>query len=206
MKLPRFLTGPLIALVLAAFMPAAHAGSWTGCYVGVQGGYAIAAHEVGIGGVFTLDGISSEGVQGGPVVGCDWQASDRIVLGAFADYAFRSVDTGVSLGGASASIGLDNAWSVGARAGVLVAPQTLVYGLAVYQRTDVDDAGTGLVSSLNGIGGGGGIEVGLAPGWSVRGEYRYVAYDGESIAGIATIDTDEHQVRAGLVWRFYEEK
>jgi len=197
----RLVMAALSVLAMLTVLPQAHAGGWTGCYVGAQGGYAVAPHEIGIAGLASIDGISSEGFQGGPVIGCDLEVSDRFVFGAFADYAFRSVDTDISLFGGSASVGLEDAWSVGARAGYLVTPQTLVYALVSYQRSDVNDAGTGLLpSDVDGFGGGAGIETGLAPGWSLRGEYRYVAYDGVNI-GPVSIDTDEHQVRAGLVWR-----
>jgi len=203
MKLTATLAAALaVALAGLAPLSSAHAGGWTGCYAGAHGGYAVGASEIAIGGVASLDGISSEGAEGGPLIGCDLQTTDRIVFGAFADYAFRSVDTKLTLGGASAFVGLEDAWSVGVRAGWLVSPQTLVYGLAVYQHTDFDDAGSGLISDLSGFGGGAGIETEILPGLALRGEYRYVAYDDESIAGVATLDTDEHQVRAGLVWRF----
>lgn len=105
-----------------------------------------------------------------------------------------------------ATKGLDDAWSVGGRAGFLVTPTTLVYALVAYQQTDVDDAGTGLVSSLSGFGGGGGIETEVSPGWLLRGEYRYVGYDDKMIGGLVNLATDEHQVRAGLVWRFWDGK
>ena len=194
-----------LALLLAALLVAspAAAGSWTGCYIGAHGGYAVAAHDVSVPGLFGLDGISSEGAQGGPVVGCDLQA-DRFVIGAFADYAFRSVETNVSLFGSSASVGLEDAWSAGVRAGYLVQPTTLVYGLIAYQHTDVDDLGSGLLSDLDGVAGGGGIETQIGGGWSLRGEYRYVAYDTANIGGLVDIDTTEHTARAALVWKLGE--
>lgn len=190
------------ALMLGAAPLSANAAGWTGCYAGAHGGYAIAAHDVSVPALSaSVDGVSSEGFQGGPIIGCDFQA-DRFVIGAFADYAFRSVDTDVTIGATAASGGLEDAWSAGIRAGVLVSPQTLVYGLAVYQHSDVDDAGTGFLSDVEGFGGGGGIETEISPGWALRGEYRYIAYDDEDIAGVANIDTDEHSFRAAIVWRF----
>jgi opacity protein-like surface antigen len=109
----------------------------------------------------------------------------------------------VTLGGASASVGLEDAWSIGARAGLLITPHTLAYGLLAYQESDFDDAGTGLISSLSGVAVGGGLETEFSPGWRLRGEYRYVDYSGEDVLGIADLDTSEHSFRAGLVWKFH---
>jgi opacity protein-like surface antigen len=191
-----------LAALLASFAVPAQAGGWAGCYVGAHGGYAVADHEISVPGLFGLDGISGEGAQGGPVAGCDLQA-DRFVLGAFADYSFRSVETTLSLFGGSASVGLEDAWSAGLRAGYLVQPTTLVYGLVAYTQTDVDDAGTGLVSDLDGIAYGGGIETEIGAGWALRGEYRFVDYDTANIAGVVDLDSNEHQARAALVWKFW---
>lgn len=192
-----------LALALLAGAPAAGAGGWTGCYAGVQGGYAMANHDVDVGGVVAVDGIGGEGFEGGPLIGCDLQIGDRFVVGALADYAFRDVETSASAFGSGVSVGLTDAWSVGARAGFLVTPTTLVYALAAFQHTEVDDAGSGLLSSLEGIAVGGGLETELAAGWALRGEYRFVAYDGETIAGVVGIETDEQQGRIGLVYRFH---
>lgn len=197
----RFALAALSTALLFASSPAL-AGSWTGCYVGLQGGYAIADHDVSVPGLVSLDGISGEGFQGGPTAGCDLQF-DRFVVGAFADYSFRNVDTSASLFGASATVGFEDAWSVGGRAGVLLTPDTLVYGLAAYQHTEVNDLGTGLLSDLDGWAGGAGIEVGFSPGWSLRGEYRYVAYEDAKIGGFVDLDSSEHQARIGLNYRFW---
>lgn len=188
-------------LLLSAAPAAAQGTSWTGCHVGLHGGYAVAANEISVPGFGGLDGISSEGAAFIPAVGCDLQVNDRIVIGAFADYAFRSVDTTVTLGGFSESVGLEDAWSIGGRAGLLLSPSTLAYGLLAYQRSDFDDAGTGLISDLSGVAVGGGIETMFHPGWSLRGEYRYVSYSDKDILGVANLDTDEHSFRAGIVWR-----
>ncbi|MGE0022493.1 MAG: outer membrane protein [Hyphomicrobium sp.] len=190
----------LSALLVAA--PAQAGNNWAGCYVGVHGGYAVADHDVSVPGLFGLDGISGEGAQGGPVVGCDFTAG-QVVVGAFADYAFRSVDTTVTLGGSQASVGLEDAWSAGLRAGWLFTPQTLVYGLVSYQSTEVDDLGIGLLSDLDGIGWGGGLETELGGGLTLRGEYRFVDYDTARIGGLVDLDTNEHQARVGVVYRFW---
>lgn len=195
-------TAVLAAAIFAALSAPATAGSWTGCHLGIQGGYALADHAVSVPGYGSLDGISGDGFQGGPVIGCDAQLFDRFVVGAFADYSFRDVETSFSFGGSSGSVALEDAWSVGARAGILINPATLVYGLIAYHHSDVNDLGSGFVSDLHGIAGGGGIETEIASGWALRGEYRYVAYDDKSVGGVADLDSDEHQVRAALVWRF----
>lgn len=191
-----------LAAALAMSASAAEAQSWTGCYVGVYAGYTVAASEISVPGFASLEGLSSEGGQIGPIGGCDLQL-DRLVVGAFADYAFRSVDTTVTLGGFSESVGLENAWSIGGRAGFLITPQTLAYGLVAYQESDFDDAGTGIISDLSGIAFGGGLETEFSPGWRLRGEYRYVDYSSKDILGVAELDTSEHSFRAGLVWKFH---
>jgi len=194
-----------LAAILLSSAPAlaVEGQNWTGCYVGLQGGYTTANTDIGIGGLASIDGIGSQGAEFVPVAGCDAQVFDRFVLGGFVDYALRSVDTKVSLGGSSVTVGLEDAWSIGGRAGVLVNPSTLAYGLVAYQHTDFDDAGAGLISDLSGVAVGGGIETVFSPGWSLRAEYRFVSYDDKDLGGVGNLDTEEHAFRAGLIWRFH---
>src|SRR5262245_16765722 len=113
--------------VKAAPAPVAVAAySWTGCYVGAGGGYgmwnqdtqAYIAPGVAIGGANDNGG---RGWFGTVQVGCDYQVSPSIVIGAFGDWDFGSIkgDMVTFFGGVNV-IGqekLKSSWAAGGRIG-----------------------------------------------------------------------------------------
>jgi outer membrane immunogenic protein len=142
--------------------------NWTGFYIGGQVGYGKSQHDMSLdifsgktatapGGFDThlggIDGLAGDGFVGGGRVGYD-VAMGRFVLGVFGEYNVSNIETDISnIGGAglllipptfpgALSLEKDNEWSVGARAGVVVAPRTLAYILAAYTQTEY---------SLNGL-------------------------------------------------------
>lgn len=204
---------------------------WTGCYGGVQGGYTMAAHDTTLstpalgGASVNIDSLSAEDVAAGIVVGCDLQVTERVVFGLMGDYSWRDLEQGntLSIGGGAITAGtdfaLEDSWSIGARAGVLLNPQTLAYLLVAYHETDVSDLTVFLntpgpsgsvsfdVDQMTGWAFGGGLEAEVMPGFYLRGEYRYLDYDDETIAlapGLLDLDLDttEHIARVGLVYKF----
>jgi outer membrane immunogenic protein len=182
--------------------------SWTGCYIGVGGGY----------GMFNLDhelrddvtgtvliGETTTGGRGwfGTVgVGCDLQA-DRWVVGIFGDADWGNI-SGRHDPGAFSVFGLtrvvgdleqDWAWAAGARIGYLVTPTFLTYfsgGFASTRLSEVDyvlnNVGAGLATGVsrpkttyNGYFIGGGAEYMLWSGWFVKTEYRFADYGKKTV-------------------------
>ena len=175
-------------------------------------------------------------------VGYDRLITDRILIGAFADYDFYPNGDESSSGGnyyrsLSADLHRDGAWTVGGRLGVLVRPDLLVYGLGGFSRMNQSGEVTAKFNDyylptsvtlkagdLDGWTVGGGIETKLDrldKRLSLKLEYRYSQFDGESGKGSAwnyayncwgehfakekaRFDIDDatvQSVRAVLVWK-----
>ncbi|MGO4683324.1 outer membrane protein [Hyphomicrobium sp. 2TAF46] len=175
-------------------------------------------------------------------VGYDRLITDRILIGAFADYDFYPNGDESSSGGnyyrsLSADLHRDGAWTVGGRLGVLVRPDLLVYGLGGFSRMNQSGEVTAKFNDyylptsvtlkagdLDGWTVGGGIETKLNrldKRLSLKLEYRYSQFDGESGKGSAwnyanycwgeqfakekaRFDIDDatvQSVRAVLVWK-----
>lgn len=179
--------------------------NWTGIYIGGQIGYGNANHELtvqryddeAVEDIAGLDGINSRGFIGGGTVGFDKQMG-RFVAGVFGTYDFSNIKSGAYIADfADASIEKNDEWSVGARAGLLVNPRTLVYLLAAYSQTGYDfkgelaDGGGSFAKNVtfDGVAVGGGIEVAMTPNVFLGLEYRHTFYDSETIFDTGVSDS-----------------
>jgi outer membrane immunogenic protein len=128
--------------------------------------------------------------------GYDYQFTQRIVAGLFADFDFSSLkgtvaDPRVSLSG---EIKQTHSWAIGARAGWLMNPTLLSYFTAGYTDTRFSSANMDTFStsvfqgystpsfSRGGWFLGGGTETALGGGWFGRTEYRYAYYGDQVLA------------------------
>ncbi|SFV39105.1 outer membrane protein [Hyphomicrobium facile] len=175
-------------------------------------------------------------------VGYDRLLGDRILIGAFADYDFypngdESSSGSTKHGSLSGELNRAGVWTVGGRLGVLVRPDLLVYGLGGFSRMNQNGEVTAefdnfklptsvtlKAGDLDGWTVGGGIETKLDridKRLSLKVEYRYSQFDGESGSGSdkseaykwwvlhcanekARFDIDDatvQSVRAVLVWK-----
>lgn len=104
---------------------------------------------------------------------------------------------------------------IGARAGILASPNTLVYVKGGYTNTKLNvlagdtDETTDTSFKLDGWRIGGGVERALNQNTFAKVEYRYSKYDSAHIdfmdgatSSEFDIDTDRHQVVASVGWRF----
>lgn len=191
---------------------------WTGCYVGAAAGYAASTTDVGldvdgVGTLASVNGIGADGATGTLTAGCDVR-KDRVVLGVWGDYTWHDATWDVSDPGAGniASLDLDRQWAIGGRAGVLVTPGTLVYGLVGYTRAELGDLDVPALavsfptSSLDGWIVGGGAELALDRGFFLDLRYTYSDFNSSSI-DIADpisigLDTQIHAARVGLTYKF----
>jgi outer membrane immunogenic protein len=171
--------------------------TWTGVYIGVQGGYGNADHKLSVEAynaeesavLGSLDGLNSRGFIGGGRIGYDFQLG-RFVAGPFADYNFSNIDSELKIGSQSATVEKGDEWTLGGRAGLLVTPATLIYGLVGYTQTNyaLHASGAGKLGDqdFKGLTGGAGIETALTKNLFIGLEYQHTWYDGETIADSAT--------------------
>jgi outer membrane immunogenic protein len=125
--------------------------SWTGCWVSGGGGYGITRTNRDSRSVLPPNGINvlnttsgSDGWLATAGVGCDYQFSNRWVVGAFADgtwsdikgdHAQRVFGPGESFVGESK---MNWSWAAGARLGYLVSPSFLTYVNAGYTQAHTE--------------------------------------------------------------------
>jgi outer membrane immunogenic protein len=186
--------------------------SWTGFYIGVNGGYGFNRDSDDIryfvaGGtqVNRGAGFESDGAFGGGQIGYNWQR-DRFVFGIEADIQGGDISDRFNQvsapGNAIAGLrpqgrqDIDYFGTVRGRIGYAF-DQTLVYftgGFAygsVDQRVNVLTPGGALAASFRkddtetGYVLGGGIEQKLTPAWSIKAEYQYIDLGSTRLTGTA---------------------
>jgi outer membrane immunogenic protein len=205
--------GPASAPIYKAPAAAPTTYNWTGFYLNGGLGYGLWAADTttlipagfpGAGTCFlcvpqTQGGKGWFGTVGG---GFDYQFSNRIVAGVFADADFSSIsgtiqDQGPVLTG---TVTEKWSWAGGARIGWLVTPALLTYVDGGLSQTHFNGANmfvdffppfgpTATAFSTpaftkSGFFVGGGMEVMFAPGWFWRNEYRYADYGTANLTDI----------------------
>ncbi len=172
---------------MAPMAPAAPAFSWTGCYVGAEGGYAWGhtGYDLNIpptpnsGYPFDVNG----GVAGG-YVGCNYQVS-HLVFGIEGDGAWTGL-SGNDAGKGGVIDQIDSNWQANIRGRFGVAfNQTLVYAAGGASWLDVTYSWPSYNSetvgqTLSGWTVGGGVEHAFTPQWLGRIEYRHSEYGSAS--------------------------
>jgi hypothetical protein len=189
-RISRKMTFSVLASVLsiAAFATESRAANWTGCNVGVSGGFSTVTAEPVLFGV--------DGTQIGLGAGCDYQV-DRLVFGALAGYDWKTFDVG-GAGEIDAT-----ALTFGARAGVLLGgdSDTLAYGLLAFTNTEVDDSD----DDVDGFAYGAGIESVVYRNrggfLTLKGEARRIDHDLDGL-DLDGLDATETTVTAGLSYHF----
>jgi len=199
---------------------------WTGFYIGGGVGGGAVVHDLNVreynyyyerwSKVLSLDGIGGEGMFGTIIVGYDRLIRPGWVAGVFVDYDFSDISSSVSDRWDSASINHRHSWSVGARLGMLSSPTTLWYAMAGYTQAQfdfggdlldvlVDRYGSSRSRTFDGYFLGAGVESILHGNWSLRLEYRFTQFDGETIySGVGedyrtTVDLEPSMHTARLV-------
>lgn len=201
---------PAIAADLGAARPYTKApamapiGNWAGFYIGAMGGYGTQSDSDGISGGF-----------GGGTVGYNWQMNN-IVFGLEADAAGADISRSVTalvLGfPVTGTAKVDALGTVRGRFGFAV-DQVLLYATGGYAWADLKLSGTALgltVSDskvLNGWTVGAGVEWMFAPHWSVKGEYLYRSFGGETFfagtaAAASTGSLNIHSGQVGVNYHF----
>ncbi len=212
----------LIGTAYAADLPepVMPAGDWTGFHIGVGGGYGGVNHRLaldvdGFNDLLSLSGIGGEGglftVEGG----YDYQFSNNFLIGILGDYTYSGIGTELDLPVFDANYTLDasHSFSVLGRLGWLANPDTLIYGLVGWTWTefegdlDIGGGGTSYSFDLDGLTVGAGIEARFTPNITGKLEYRYTAYEDNTLIGDGDDfefynDTSMQTIRAVVSYRF----
>lgn len=132
--------------------------NWSGFYVGGYAGYGI--------GTLSLEddplGASFESPFLSAIAGFDIQR-DRFVFGPFVEYTYITADEAEDI----------TDWAAGVRAGVVVAPRTLLYGSLAYAQLSDDDSD----ESVDGLRAGLGTEFAVSGNVFVDTKVNYTWYD-----------------------------
>ncbi len=205
------------APALAADVPMkagpAPAWSWTGFYVGGQGGYAWKDDGGFIWDVPNLHGGVDGGV-GGVTVGYNWQVG-KSLLGLEGDWSWGDIKgslTGVPCGPVHTCFAkVDNFGTARVRLGMLPTSNVLLYatGGAAWGHELRDLTPPGAPQWKNGSGWtvGGGAEVMAAPNWTYKVEYLYVdlgnPFYPATVAAVAShVKVGFNVVRVGVNYKF----
>jgi outer membrane immunogenic protein len=210
-------------MAMKAYMPAPPppAPSWTGFYLGLNGGFGGDRNQYpfSVGGVAGTSTLNSSGFFGGGQIGYNWQFAPAWVAGVEADIDDADIQglAQTNVPGASASIGTRLNWF--GRVGYLVTPNVLFYGTGGWAYGGVTSSasatagglGTGASVSSTQTGGwtaGAGLEYAINPSISFKTEYLFVNLGSTTLAGVAggtpslSEKTTVHTVKAGLNFKF----
>jgi outer membrane immunogenic protein len=174
--------------------PAA-ANTWTGYYVGAQGGYgwdsAVDLKDVKVGNVLT--GTRPAGLFGGLSADAYWQASGIVFgLGTDINYANIADNSAVSASGTSLNSTIDWFGTVHARLGLPLGSNVLVYGTGGLAYGGVSTravtANTALSDSVGRVGwmAGAGSELKLSPGWAASFEWDHIDLGASSFSELVS--------------------
>jgi outer membrane immunogenic protein len=181
--------------------------NWSGFYIGAMGGY---------GSENTSDALGIKGGFAGGTVGYNWQFG-QFVAGIEADGAWADINNGATevVGGIPVTVTakVDSMATVRGRFGVAV-DQVLFYGTAGLALADTKISGSALGLTLSdsqtmtGWTAGAGIEWMFLPHWSLKGEYLYRSFGGQTFfasqfaPGIQTGTLNINSGQVGINYHF----
>jgi outer membrane immunogenic protein len=178
--------------------------NWTGFYIGAMGGYA----QENTSGIGALSG----GFAGG-TLGYNWQTGN-LVFGLEADAAWADVGATVAIPGlVSVTDKVRSTGTVRGRIGYAF-DQVLIYGTGGYAWADNRLSATAGAASISdshfhsGWTVGAGVEVLFAPKWSVKAEYLYRSFEGQTYfsnivpGGVQSGTLNLNSVQVGVNYHF----
>jgi outer membrane immunogenic protein len=175
----------------AAYLPAVPFYNWGGIYVGLNAGYTFGTvSPTGLG------NFNTDGFLGGGTVGFNYQWA-AIVAGLEGDWDYSNVSATGTFPGAGA---FESNWLATARGRLGYAfDRILVFatGGAAFAPASIP----GFSATMTGWTGGAGVEVAVAPNWTVKAEYLYIDFPNPSLGGTNFRQID-NVVRAGVNFKF----
>ena len=158
------------------------APTWSGFYIGVNGGYGSTAN----------DGfLSPSGGFGGGQIGYNWQGLfgySPWVIGIEADLQGAGISDSAGYGTDYMQNSLNWFGTVRGRVGYAIGP-TLIYATGGFAYGEVESKGNALgllydvSETQTGYAVGGGVEYKFNPAWSIKGEYLFIDLDASNLNG-----------------------
>lgn len=175
--------------------------SWTGPYVGINGGYGWGNSDFSA--PYSTGSFSADGGVVGGTLGYNWQTG-QVVLGLEGDIDWSGMGGSASCGGTTCSVNNDWLSTVRGRLGYSFGNfmPYVTGGLAVGNiKTDIAGIGGGNDTKA-GWAAGGGVEYHISGPWTAKVEYLHADLGrGGSVAGSdASFSTD--MVRGGINYKF----
>jgi outer membrane immunogenic protein len=183
--------------------------SWNGAYVGGALGAGVANAKVDFPQApgTSIDGVGIAGAFPTVLVGYNWRAGARWVIGAEGEAA---------PGIATADFQIDWTEALRGRVGYLLTPTTMLYGAVGWLTTGistsslVNNAVTVPSQRVNALEVGGGAETALTDHWAARFDYQYavagtlddVAVNINTFNGPVVVHAQMHYARLGVVYMF----
>jgi outer membrane immunogenic protein len=194
------------------YKDAPYVASWTGFYVGLNGGYGWNAKH-------SDDLVDPTGGFGGGQIGYNWQGMwhPNLVLGIEADFQGAGISDSVTgsslLGPATLKSELEWFGTVRGRLGYAFG-SALLYGTGGFAYGSVKNSLSTVIGNISqsetqtGWVAGGGVEYKIAPAWSAKAEYQFLSLDasdpnGAGPLGVGSGDrTEVHTFRVGVNYFF----
>ena len=183
---------------------------WRGFFVSASVGYGWSDSSLSIGPI-SAD-YEADGFQGAVGLGYDIMARDNIVFGVFTDYTFGDEEDKFLMAAIDTKSKIDDIWAIGARAGVIVHKDLLLFGTVGYtsaQQHFSNTLGDKDKDHLDGYFVGVGLERLLCSNLYLKGEYRYSDFgdDTETVAAPCVscedkTENENHSIRVGLAYKF----
>ena len=174
--------------------------TWSGGYVGIQGGGTWANADFANGGATASDDFNG-GIIGG-FAGWNFQNGD-LVYGIEGDLNYNWNDNRYAIGGGTAEVGTDVSGAVRGRVGYAM-NNALIYAAGGWTaaRGYVDpDFAPKDSKTFNGWTVGAGMDYAFTNNMFGRVEYRYNNFGSENV-GATKVDFDQHQVTVGVGVKF----
>jgi outer membrane immunogenic protein len=215
-----------------AFTPPPAAVTWTGFYIGVNGGYAgdQFKYPYSVAGLVSGSAnLTSSGFVVGGQAGYNYQFAPSWVGGIETDIDFADVKGRIGINGSGSGFGFsasggtktDYLGTVRARLGYLITDRFLVFATGGFAYGDAKTTANlnfggplfnySKTNTLDGWTIGGGVEYMIAPNWTFKTEYLYADLGTGTIAsgtigGTAysvKVHPTDNIVRAGLNYKFF---
>lgn len=190
--------------------------NWSGCYVGADVGGTWNKVDVHVP-LYPLPDHSTNtsSISGGPLAGCNYMFSNRVVIGFEGDYSWMDLNaTALSGNGGTELFTTKYNASASARGRLGYSPESManslwyVTGGWAWARLNnsfyTPLAGGTNSGSASGWAAGGGVEWALTPAWILGVEYLHSQYgtENELFLGPNTLKLTEDTVRARISYKF----
>jgi outer membrane immunogenic protein len=181
--------------------------SWTGPYVGIQGGFAWAESEIHVPGDLRDEELSPDGFIIGGFLGYNWQLASGWIIGAEADFEWADLnDSGSNAAGVDFSTDMNWDGSIRSRAG-FAWDRALLYITSGFAFADLEgeiNPGPSASSVDWGWTAGAGVDYAFTDRVFGRVEYRFTDlsdFDNDDDAGEVQ-DFRSHAIRGGVGVKF----